>query len=293
MAKKQTRPHQVAGIDVGTLDHAMEVGGFDLGVVVDDRFRQATIQFSVGSSQVVGESTWREWEALAGRMRRVIALFTTDVAGGKEDIPARAGAVFHAEERSEKKDVSGFVARLLVEASPMFSYADSTGLASIPLDEAGVVEAVNAGLGVDAGSWADLANIDVDETDANIVVGAECFSVFVAPADSEEISAEIDEIMQEWEGEVPLRRTRLYRPLIVADADTDDELAGGGRRHILITVGGGDEGAAVFVSALSDRARVAVRRCWCRQRSLLIAGLGLGVLGFQRGAGEVKRPAVA
>lgn len=291
--KKAAVPRIVAGINVGRLTPAMDVGGFDVGVIVDDRHRQVTLQFAVGSHKVIPEVMWQDWEARAGLLKRVIALFTTDVAGGNEQVAARAGAVFHAEDKREKKDVEGFVAQLLVDAAPLFVHADDAGLESHPLDERGVVEAVSLGLGVQAQSWADLADIDLTERDAHVEVEGAEYSVFIVPADMPEVADEIDEIMSEWEGNVPLRRTRIYRPLVIADALVDDELAGGGRRHIVMTVGGGADGARMFVSALSHAAQIAVRRGWCRQRSLLIAGLGLGALGFQRGPSEAKRPEAA
>lgn len=291
--KKATASSTVAGVNVGRLTPAMDIGGFDVGVIVDDRHRQVTLQFAVGSRNVVPELMWQDWEERAGLLQRVIALFTTDVAGGNNQMEARAGAVFHAEEKQEKKDVEGFVSQLLVDAAPLFVHADDAGLESHPLDQQGVVDAAGRGLGVEARSWEDLAKIDVTERDADIDVEGSEYSVFIVPADMPGIADEIDEIMGEWEGAVPLRRTRIYRPLVIADAFVDDALAGGGRRHIIMTVGGGTDGARMFVSALSHTAQIAVRRCWCRQRSLLIAGLGLGALGFQRGPSEAKRPEAA
>lgn len=293
-SKKKTRtPDTVTGIRVGRLTAAMDVGGFDVGVIVDDVYRQVTLQCAVGSHQVIPETTWQDWERRAGTLKRVIALFTTDVAGGVTPVPARCGAVFHAEDKKEKKDVEGFVSRLLVEGAPLFVHADEAGLDSTPLDQAGVVAATAAGLGVDATNWAELGEIEFDERDDTITIGDDEKSVFIVPADMAAVAEEIDEIMAEWDGEVELRRTRIYRPLVIADALVDDELAGGGRRHMIVTVGGGAAGAQTFVSALSHTSQIAVRRCWCRQRSLLVAGLGVGSLGFQRGMRESKRPVVA
>lgn len=291
--RKTRTPDTIAGLRVGRLSDAMDIGGFDVGVIVDDMHRQVTLQCAVGSHQVVPETMWQDWEHRAGTLKRVIALFTTDVAGGTDPIAARCGAVFHAEDKKEKRDVEGFVAQLLVDAAPLFVHADDAGLESQPLDQAGVVAATAAGLGVPATTWAELGEVDFDEQDATITVGDDEKSVLIVPADMPAVAHEIDEIMAEWDGDVELRRTRIYRPLVIADALVDDELAGGGRRHMIITVGGGMTGAQTFVSALSHTSQIAVRRCWCRQRSLLVAGLGVGALGFQRGMREVKRPEAA
>lgn len=293
--KKKTTPDTLAGIKVGRLHSDVDVNHFDLGILVDEARGQATVQFSVEDHTVVTEDQWRQWEALAGQMPRVMALFTTDVAGGATLYPPRAGAVFYADKKADRKDVDGFIADLLVHAAPMFSYADEVGLVSTPLDADAVRGALAHGLHcAEATSWKELTEQEYEETDATLTLDPDGIaaqaSVFTTPADHEGLTSEIDDILHEWEGDVRLRRSRFFRPFVVADSDEEDELAGGGRRHCLVTVEGGGDGASAFVDALTPASQVSLRRAWCRQRSLFIAGLGTGVLGFQRAVTDFKRP---
>lgn len=293
--KKKTTPDTLAGIKVGRLHSDVDVNHFDLGILVDEARGQATVQFAVEDHTVVAEDQWRQWEALAGQMPRVMALFTTDVAGGATPHQPRAGAVFYADKKADRKDVDGFIADLLVHAAPMFSYADEVGLVSTPLDADAVRAALAHGLHcAEATSWEELTTQEYEETDATLTLDPEGVaaqaSVFTTPADHEGLTSEIDDILHEWEGDVRLRRSRFFRPFVVADSDEEDELAGGGRRHCLVTVEGGADGASAFVDALTPASQVSLRRAWCRQRSLFIAGLGTGVLGFQRAVTDFKRP---
>lgn len=293
--KKKTTPDTLAGINVGRLHSDVDVNHFDLGILVDEARGQATVQFSVEDHTVVAEDQWRQWEALAGQMPRVMALFTTDVAGGATPYPPRAGAVFYADKKADRKDVDGFIAELLIHAAPMFSYADEVGLVSTPLDADAVRGALAHGLHcAEATSWKELTEQEYEETDATLTLDPDGIaaqaSVFTTPADHEGLTSEIDDILHEWEGDVRLRRSRFFRPFVVADSDEEDELAGGGRRHCLVTVEGGADGASAFVDALTPASQVSLRRAWCRQRSLFIAGLGTGVLGFQRAVTDFKRP---
>lgn len=293
--KKKTTPDTLAGIKVGRLHSDVDVNHFDLGILVDEARGQATVQFSVEDHTVVSEDQWQQWESLAGQMPRVMALFTTDVAGGATPHQPRAGAVFYADKKADRKDVDGFIADLLVHAAPMFSYADEVGLVSTPLDADAVCAALAHGLHcAEATSWEELTTQEYEETDATLTLDPEGVatqaSVFTTPADHEGLTSEIDDILHEWEGDVRLRRSRFFRPFVVADSDEEDELAGGGRRHCLVTVEGGADGASAFVDALTPASQVSLRRAWCRQRSLFIAGLGTGVLGFQRAVTDFKRP---
>lgn len=293
--KKKTTPDTLAGIKVGRLHSDVDVNHFDLGILVDEARGQATVQFAVEDRTVVAEDQWRQWEALAGQMPRVMALFTTDVAGGATPYPPRAGAVFYADKKADRKDVDGFIADLLIHAAPMFSYADEVGLVSTPLDADAVRGALAHGLHcAEATSWEELTTQEYEETDATLTLDPDGIaaqaSVFTTPADHEGLTSEIDDILHEWEGDVRLRRSRFFRPFVVADSDEEDELAGGGRRHCLVTVEGGADGASAFVDALTPASQVSLRRAWCRQRSLFIAGLGTGVLGFQRAVTDSKRP---
>lgn len=291
LTKPRTPTRALCGIDVGTLESVRSVGGWDMGVLVSPDKRQATVQFDLPDTDRLDEQTWRSWEQAIAGIPQIVATFTVDTLG--DNTPAaRAGAVFRAVGSDETKNYDTFLADIATGVAPLFDAADALfPTTSRPLSPAELCEHLTTGLGVaPALTWSGVMAAEAEETDKTVTIAGTEWSVFQTPPDAETLIGELDELTADWEGTDWLRRTRVFRPLIVADADDDSTLAGEGRRHQLITVLGGTAAAGAAIDYLSSPAAIALRRSWQRQKVLAIAGLGTGLLGFQRPMDHLHRP---
>lgn len=291
-----TKPRQptaptVCGINVGTLESVRTVGGWELGVIVSPDRRQATVQFDLPDTDVLDENAWSLWEQAVASVPQIVATFTVDTVG--DNTPAvRAGAVFRAVGNTETKDHDQFLADIARGVAPLFDAADRVlPTESRPLSPADLTSHLSTSMGItETSDWSALGDVSVTETDRVVTVGGVEWSVFQTPADAHTLFAELDELTGDWEGIDWLRRTRIFRPQIVADAEDDTTLAGSGRRHQLITTLGGSQATTSLIDFLSAPAAIALRRSWQRQRALGVAGLGTGLLGFQNPLTTLRRP---
>lgn len=292
LTKPRTATGALCGINVGTLESVRSVGGWEMGVIVSPDHRQATVQFDLPDTDRLDEPTWRAWEQAISGIPQIVATFSIDTLGDNTPV-SRAGAVFRAVGSDETKNHDRFLADIATGVAPLFDAADALfPTPSRPLDPSQLCEHLTAGLGVaPASTWAGVTAATADEADRSVTIGDTEWSVFQTPPDADTLLSELDELTADWEGSDWLRRTRVFRPLIVADADDDSTLAGEGRRHQLITTIGGTEPTASMIDYLSSPAAIALRRSWQRQKALAIAGLGTGFLGFQQPLAHLRHPA--
>lgn len=291
-----TKPRQstaptVCGLNVGTLESVRTVGGWELGAIVSPDHRQATVQFDVPDTDILDESTWQSWEQAVASIPQIVSTFTVDTAG--DNTPAvRAGAVFRAVGNAETKDHDQFLADIARAIGPLFDAADEVlPSESRPLSPAELTAHLSTGMGItETAQWDALGDVTVEEADQTVTVGGITWSVFQTPVDHHELFDDIDEITGDWEGIDWLRRTRFFRPQIVADADDATTLAGSGRRHQIITALGSPDATRNLLDFLPPASAIALRRSWQRQRALGVAGLGTGLLGFQNPLATLRRP---
>lgn len=288
----KTSPTTVCGVPVGTLESVRSVTGYDLGLITSPDRRQVTVQFDLPDVAVCDETTWQRFEQFIASIPQIIAAFTVDTAGTSAP-GARVGVVFRTVHADEVKDHASFLADIAVAAAaPLFAAADATlPVESRPLTPADVCEHLTSCLRTTVTTdWSAVTSVTHQEHDDHLVVGDTEWSVFQTPVDADVLVGEVDELMGLWEGTDWLRRTRIFRPHIVADAADDTTLAGDGRRHQIITVTGGLDADAAFINSLSSKASISLRRAWLRQAVLAVEGLGTGVLGFQNPLSTLHRP---
>lgn len=291
LTKPRTPVHTVCGIKLGTLESVRSVGNWELGVIVSPDQRQATVQFDLPGVARLDEASWSQWEQAIAQIPQIVATFTIDTIG--DNAPGvRAGAVFRAVGAAETKDHDTFLADVAIGVAPLFDAADAIfPVESRPLTPAEVCTHLSAGLGIEqATTWDELTGIDTEETDSSVTIAGVEWEVFQTPPDADGLFGEIDDLTNDWEGVDWLRRTRIFRPLIIADGVDDTMLAGSGRRHQLITIVGGPDATGAALSYFNSAAAISLRRSWQRQKRLAVEGLGTGLLGFQNPMTHLRRP---
>lgn len=254
--------------------------GFDHGVIIDTKRRQATLLASLDAE--FSDDSWRSFvtDIAADRDLACLSRITGD------GVPI-VSATFRATEKQDKKDTSAFMASRAVQADSLMTAASANGVRLTPLDRQAVREYAQAiwANGMPANQWPPVAD-DIDETDATLcrVHGSgQTYSVaFEADIST---SAGLSGLLRSVAQQAPdvIRYAEIVRPA-VADLAEDNEV---GRTVGLVTVYGEypadvAEETDGLMQAVGAHGRLRLHRLIGRQQVGLITGAGLGALAWQQ-----------
>lgn len=281
-----------------TVAEETDVRGWTTGLVVDKPHDQVTVNMGLDTPGTVRESAWREWEDAIAKMDRMVATCTIDEAGGTATTP-RIATTFRAVSKTQRKDISQLVTDVSLRQAELYERAESLELPVRPLDAATVANLAHQGLTGAPGTWDDLRKVDLNNSIEDLIINdhrrVACFSVDISRP---EVADQLDGIMEDWEDDSAiLRRTRFFRPYVQPEGTGEDMTTGRGRRWAIVTTTGelGDlseiaDGVLRAAFDSSPSIALAMRRMRGRQRTGAMAGLGIGVLGFQHIALAERSP---
>ena len=215
----------------------------------------------------------------------VVAACTVDEAGDGAWPHPRIAATFRAAGRTQRKHLDELSTDVSIRQAELYERSGLEQLGLTPMDSDRVLGAVAAAVGLeDLHAWEDVARLPVTSyTDTLIMNEQTSSATFVVDSSDDEVAATLDEIMADWEGQDRIRRTRFFRPYVLPRTGQDTVQAGYGRRWALVTVTGSELAEVAFRAVMDHDPAVGlrVRRLRGRQRTGLLAGLGIGVLAWQ------------
>lgn len=281
------RPHSIPELSGLTLREETDVRGWSTGFILDAQRHQGTINLALEHPGHVSEDAWRTFENTVAQLDRMVVTYTIDEAGAGAR-PARTATTFRATSKEQKRNLNHLVTDISLRMKDLYESADEQSLPLRPLDATDLMSMVLDSVGVEGSRWADLLDMDMHVFNKNVVVSPgeateRQMSCFVAETSTPEVADFVDGLMADWDGEEVLRRTRVFRPFVLPEGTGEDLTTGSGRRWAIITTSGSDAADWAFNQTLHEDPRVAVRirRAWGRQRTAMLAGLGIGALGWQ------------
>lgn len=267
-----------------SLDEEPDVRGFDMGYVLDSNRQQGTVNFGLpAEAGRVTETVWQQWENQIGSTEQMVATATIDEVGHTA-APARIATTFRAVGKKQTKDISKLVTDVSLRQSDLYDRAEALGLSARPLNRQAIASAAHQGLVGTEGGWDDLNEVHISDRGDHLLVDQHRYtSVFTVNTSIPAVADVLDSIMDAWEGEDILRRTRFFRPYVLPEGTGEDLATGHGRRWALVTITGDTDADVGFRQAvdLNPAVGLHVRRLHGRQRTAALAGLGVGVLGWQ------------
>lgn len=283
-----TRPRPLRGLDVS---EAVDARGFPQMLVTDTRRRQIAAASLVDDAGIVEPERVNAWTRQVAGLDRLRATYVCDSTTSSAPL---VGGLFAASGKAERSDLSELASALAVDAPALYDAASLAGLPARPAREHELAARCSHLLGATVRSIDDLAELTWAETPRSVHVGAsQCSTFTVSCADAvsgAEASADVSEVLDEWDAAGHIWRTRWMRPFVDPDSVSALEATAGGRVWATVTVAGGPEIDELFLQALQPRTRLRVRREYGRQKVLLAAGLGLGVAAFQHSTIETELP---
>lgn len=293
------KPPAIPELSTLQLEEETDVRGWTTGIVLDKRQHQGTVSFSLSedSEGVITEDQWLSWEDSIARLDRMICTCTIDEAGDYA-APSRSATTFKATSKEQKKNLTELVTDISVRQKELYEKASAQELPLRPIDADELTRTVLSGLELGEGSWDDLASMELEETneylrvlhDGEVVQQSSVFTVDISePA----VAQAVDEVMQDWAGDELLRRTRFFRPYVLPEGTGENLTTGSGRRWALITLSGTEAGDWAFRQVMDANPVIGLqmRRLRGRQRTGVLAGLGIGVLGWQHLAAAQRKAA--
>ena len=275
---------QIPELNGISLDEEPDVRGFDMGYVLDKPHRQGTVNFGLpDDTGRVTDSAWRSWENAIATTKQMVATATIDEVGNTAQ-PARVATTFRAVGKDQTKDMTALVTDVSLRQSDLYDQAEALGLSARPLDSAAIAHAVHYGLTGTSGRWDDIDEVHISDRGDHLVVDQSRYTTaFTVNTAIPQVADILDSIMDNWEGEDVLRRTRFFRPYVLPEGTGDDLATGHGRRWALVTITGNADADLGFRQAIDLNPAIGlhVRRLHGRQRTAALAGLGLGVFGWQ------------
>lgn len=251
--------------------------GFDHGVIIDSGHGQMTLISTVTADD------GGDYAAMISAMAADADLVS--LTRVTEDNGRYLSATFAATEKTERKHREEFLSTRAVKAENFMHTAAAAGIRLEPVDKAGM-SALAARVwpaGAGGQQWPPVAD-DVEETVSTITCLPSDMPVnIVFEVDVDAVEA-LDEFLDELAVETGvLRSSVVVRPPLAEAAEPEST----GRRCALVTVRGAnvedaEDTAAELVSGLSPLVRLRVHRMLGRQQAGLLAGAGLGVLGWQQ-----------
>ena len=268
-------------LDGLTLESRIDAGGFDQLMLTDEKRQQITVT-SLAADIYYVENTQAEcWlEEMAGLDKLACAWLCDSTT---PDVPVLVGGMFKPTDPEEQKDLSELATWLTVDGPVLYNAAAGYGIEAIPGDEAQLAARISAVFDVATPleSLEEMKALDWEDHARYTTVGNKAFSVLVINTSVPGVSEELDQLMNEWDLPVQVTRTRFIRPFASPTVADELGLDVAGRNWALVTVEGGAGSDEVLYNALNPKVRLHCRRGWCRQKLLLTASLGIGVLGYQ------------
>lgn len=262
-------------------------------------------------SMVISETQWRGWEDAIAQTQRMVATATIDEAGDNAE-PPRIATTFRAVGKQQRKDLNELVTDISLRQAELYERAEQLGISVRPLDSTAIVQRVRHALLPTTGQGTDhlftsqtvrqhcaldqacgLDNLSVRHNIEDIIVNDHHRFVAMSVDISDPGAAEhLDTIMDDWSGEALLRRTRFFRPYVLPEGTGEDLTTGAGRRWAIVTVQGNALADTALRGAFDATVSLSLsmRRMRGRQRTGVLAGLGIGVLGFQHATDAISRP---
>lgn len=283
-----TRPRPLRGLDV---TESVDARGFPQVLVTDSSRHQIAMPSLVDAAGIVESDRVSAWTRQVAGLDRLRATFVCD---GTSSAPPLVGGLFAAEGKAERKDLTELASALAVEAPGLYDAAGLAGLPARPAREVEVAGRCGQLLGAAVRSVEDLAELNWEESAASVRVGSvQCTSFTLScsdPVSAAEASADVSDVLAEWDAAGHIWRTRWMRPFVDPTAVSALQAVDGGRTWSTVTVAGGPGVAHLFIQALRPRTRLRVRLEYGRQGVMLAANLGLGVAVFQHGSIDTELP---
>lgn len=281
------RHDSIAELSSLTLREETDVRGWSTGFVLDAQRHQGTVNLALEEPGYVPEQTWRTFENGVAQLDRMVCTCTIDEAGQGAQ-PARTATTFRATSKEQMKNLNHLVTDISLRQQELYECADELSLPLRPLDSAGLMSTVLGSIGLEGSRWESLEEMDMEVSSDNIIVSPGEYNelqmaCFTVETSDPLVSDFVDSMMADWDGEEVLRRTRVFRPYVLPEGTGEDLATGSGRRWAIITTSGSDAADWAFTQVLNEDPTVAIRarRLRGRQRTALLAGLGIGVLGWQ------------
>lgn len=283
-----SRPRPLRGLDV---TESVDARGFPQMLATDSSRHQIAVPSLVDASGIVEPDRVSAWTRQVAGLDRLRATFVCD---GTSSAQPLVGGLFVAAGKAERKDLTELASALAVDAPGLYDAAGLAGLPARPAREVEVAGRCGQLLGAAVRSVEDLAELNWEESASSVRVGSvQCASFTVScsdPVSAAEASADLSEVLAEWDAAGHIWRTRWMRPFVDPTSVSEIEAAGGGRTWSTVTVAGGPVVAQLFIQALRPRTRLRVRLEYGRQGVMLAATLGLGVAPFQHGTIDTELP---
>lgn len=257
-----------------TATSVRDTAGFDRGVLLDERYHQATVISRLDENNSdVALDTWHAFEQLLVDEDDVLACSTISEHGGEEQTRLVA-LTFAATESKEKKDHTELLTNLALHVDRTSQTAESLGIILWPLSHEEVISYACTVWSAEDVAWPPQTASGY-ETARFITTDHTVSVTFEINIDNEKwLESEIYSLLDEVADGPLIRCSRVFRPAI-EHADNVH-----GRRFLFVTLTDASEEAVElqirdFIAHLTPRARLRVRRFISRQQTGLLAAAGL------------------
>lgn len=263
------------------LEPRIDAGGFDQLMLTDEKRQQIAVSSLAPGMHYIANAEADRWLEDITILDKLACAWLCDSTN--PDVPVLVGGLFKPTTPEERKDLSELATWLTVNGLVLYNAAAGYGIEAAPGDEAQLAARISTVLGVPTPleSLEKMKNLDWEDHARYTTVGDKAFSVLILNTSVPGVGEELDQLMDEWDLPVQVTRTRFIRPFASATVAEELGLDIAGRCWALVTVEGGEGSDEVFYNALNPKVRLHCRRGWCRQKLLLTASLGIGVLGYQ------------
>jgi hypothetical protein len=289
-AKSTTTATTPRGLTSTILKESTDATGFSFGTIVDTTRHQATVAIQSDRPEIIDEQRWRSFENDLVHMDGLMSTLTVDEAcRGRQN--SRAGVTIKAVGKAQRKDTSELITDLATRASTLHTAAADSGIEATLMNAATITSVTSTAWSPETETtpkWPAIAPGAAHESAGFLRVGDRRSITWEVDLNDPEVGHEITEAITTITfGPEILRWARVFRPELIADSDTNASTGHGRRSGILtVAVDGSDDGhlediAAEVMFVLSARTRLRIRRAVGRQQLMALAGLGIGVLGWQ------------
>lgn len=283
---KKNKNDQTAALPVlraMRIDEVRDVAGFPLGLIFNPAKSEANMAVKVDEPMSVTVESVADWEAsLVGTESLVATCASTTVRpGGSESV---LWATFQSLSPAERKDASEFMTRLALHAGTIYQQADAAGMECIPMTKNQISQWAQTALSPDQeAEWPSVVR-EYEETKSSMTIDGihhVCFEVVCTDPDLLDEAIATATAVGHDVPEGSVRIGQWFRP-----AELLGDVAPGRRAAIIDITHPSAETCermvAVWISLMTPRTRLRVRRMWHRQQVATAAAAGLGILGWQR-----------
>lgn len=271
------------------LEPRIDAGGFDQLMLTDEKRQQIAVSSLAPGIHYIANAEADRWLEDVTSLDKLACAWLCDSTN--PDVPVLVGGLFKPTTPEERKDLSELATWLTVNGLVLYNAAAGYGIEAAPGDEAQIAARISTvlGLATPLEALEGMKTLDWEDHAHHTTVGSKAFSVFVVNTSVPGVAEELDQLLDDWDLPVQVTRTRLIRPFASATVADELDLDADGRCWALVTVEGGAGSDEVFFTSLNPKVRLHCRRGWCRQKLLLAASLGLGVMGYQHADGIDRR----